>query len=206
MAGSLVLFQPGLSARAIAPVARFCLQNVTELYPAVATRRGMKAGESVTWTGLVGLGWERVRNQVFRMTHRDDSEDLMHDAWLGLAERGVEARNPAALLARAAANRGVDAFRREQRAGPTMPADLAAETLADMAPLQDEVLIARHRLERLRQGVEHLKPRTRQILLMHRLEGLKYREIASALGISQSAVEKHIALAMECLTDWMEDW
>ena len=68
------------------------------------------------------------------------------------------------------------------------------------------VLIARHRLERLRQGVEHLRPRTRQILLMHRLEGLKYREIATVLGISQSAVEKHIAQAMESLTDWMEDW
>ena len=166
----------------------------------------MKTADSVTWTGLVGMGWDRVRNQVSRMTRRDDAEDLLHDAWLGLAERGVEARNPTALLTRAAANRGLDAFRREQRTGPTIPADLAAETIADLMPLQDEVLIARHRLERLRQGVEHLRPRTRQILLMHRLEGLKYREIATVLGISQSAVEKHIAQAMESLTDWMEDW
>lgn len=75
-----------------------------------------------------------------------------------------------------------------------------------MGPLQDEVLIARHRLERLRQGVEQLKPRTREVLLMHRLEGLKYRDIAAALGISQSAVEKHIAQAMASLNEWMEDW
>ncbi len=166
----------------------------------------MTALDSVKWAGLVGLGWERVRNQVSRMTRRDDAEDLMHDAWVGLAERGVEARNPTALLTRAAANRGLDAFRREQRLGRTIPTELVAETIADGSPLQDEVLIARHRLERLRQGVEQLKPRTRQILLMHRLDGLKYREIAVALDISQSAVEKHIALAIECLTDWMEDW
>lgn len=166
----------------------------------------MKAGDSVTWSGLLGMGWERMRSQVARMTHRDDAEDLMHDAWLGLAEREIAVKNPAALLVRAAANRGVDAFRREQRVGPAISADLVAETIADGMPLQDEVLIARHRLERLRHGVEQLKPRTRQILLMHRLDGLKYREIAEALDISQSAVEKHIALAMECLTDWMEDW
>jgi RNA polymerase sigma-70 factor (ECF subfamily) len=166
----------------------------------------MKAANTVTWAGLMGLGWDRVRSQVARMTRRDDAEDLLHDAWLGLAERGVSPKNPAALLTRSAANRGIDAFRREQRNGPMLSADLAAETLADMAPLQDEALIAKHRLERLRRGVAQLKPRTRQILLMHRLEGLKYREIAEALSISQSAVEKHIASAMESLTDWMEDW
>lgn len=140
------------------------------------------------------------------MSRRDDAEDLLHDAWAGLAERGVEARNPSALLARAATNRGRDAFRREQRAGTVLIPDLSVETLADTMPLQDEVLIARHRLERLRQGIAALKPRTRQILLMHRLDGLKYREIAEALSISPSAVEKHIASAVVSLSAWMENW
>ena len=58
----------------------------------------------------------------------------------------------------------------------------------------------------MRDGVEQLSPRTREIFLMHRLEGRKYREIASELGISPSAVEKHIARAMAHLTDWVEDW
>lgn len=115
-------------------------------------------------------------------------------------------RNPSALIVRAATNRGRDAFRRERRAGEALSVDTVAESLPDLEPLQDEVLIARHRLERLRLGVEQLRPRTRQVLLMHRLEGLKYREIAAVLGISQSAVEKHIAQAMTSLSDWMEDW
>ena len=41
---------------------------------------------------------------------------------------------------------------------------------------------------------------------MYRLDGRKYREIAQELGISQSAVEKHIARAMAHLADWMENW
>ncbi|GGE91255.1 DNA-directed RNA polymerase sigma-70 factor [Sphingomonas prati] len=152
------------------------------------------------------LGWTRLRDQIARRTKRDDAEDLLHDAWIGLAERKVVADNAAALLARAATNRGYDAWRRERRINTGPAIDLAADVLPDQRPLQDEVLIARHRLERLRRGVEQLSPRTREIFLMHRLGGRKYREIAEELDISQSAVEKHVARAMSHLTDWMENW
>jgi RNA polymerase sigma factor (sigma-70 family) len=156
----------------------------------------------------VGFGWARLRDQIARMTRRDDAEDLLHDAWIGITERQAEAANAAALLARSAANRGLDAYRRERRIGALLVADsaVATDAIADRRPLQDEMLIARHRLERLSGGVAQLSPRTREILLMHRLEGRKYREIAQDLGISQSAVEKHIARAMAHLTEWMENW
>lgn len=158
--------------------------------------------------GVPGSGWARLRDQIARMTRRDDAEDLLHDAWIGIAERQAEVENPAALLARSAANRGLDAYRRERRIGATLVTDaaVAVEAIADLRPLQDEMLIVRHRLERLRGGVAQLNPRTREIFLMHRLESRKYREIAQDLGISQSAVEKHIARAMAHLTDWMENW
>lgn len=155
-----------------------------------------------------GAGWGRLRARVTRMTRRKDAEDLLHDAWIAVAEHAPVAQNPAALLARCAANRGIDAYRREQRIGRMLVSDgiTAADGIADSGPLQDELLIARHRLERLRLGVARLNPRTREILLMHRLEGRKYREIALDLGISQSAVEKHIARAMAELAEWMEHW
>lgn len=156
----------------------------------------------------LGSGWARLRDQIARMTRRDDAEDLLHDAWIGIAERRPDIGNAAALLARSAANRGLDAYRRERRVGATLVPDtvVAADAIPDMRPLQDEMLIARHRLDRLQRGVAQLNPRTREIFLMHRLEGRKYREIAQDLGISQSAVEKHIARAMADLTDWMENW
>ena len=153
-----------------------------------------------------GLGWARLRAQVARMTRRDDAEDLLHDAWIATAARKAEAENPDAFLARAAANRGIDAYRREQRWGLVGDGGAACAAIADHSPLQDEVLIARERFDRLRGGVERLSPRTRQIFLMYRLDGRKYREIAQELGISQSAVEKHIARAMAHLADWMENW
>lgn len=166
----------------------------------------MTPGETTAHASVLGTGWAKLRSQIARMTRRDDAEDLLHDAWVRLAERQVVADNPAALLARSATNRGIDAYRRESRINDNMSVELIADNLADRAPLQDERLIARHRLDRLCNGVEKLSPRTRQILLMHRLDGRKYREIAVELGISQSAVEKHIAKAMVQLTEWMEHW
>jgi len=41
-----------------------------------------------------------------------------------------------------------------------------------------------------------LPARTRAVFVLHRLEGRKYREIAVQLGISVSAVEKHMARAV----------
>ncbi len=68
------------------------------------------------------------------------------------------------------------------------------------------MLIAKARLDRVREGLDRLSPRTREIFLMQRLDGYKYREIAARLGISQGAVEKHMAKAMAFLVDWTEDW
>lgn len=152
------------------------------------------------------FGWARLRDQIARMTRRDDAEDLLHDAWVNVTTGSTLARNADALLVRAARNRGIDAHRRERRAGETLVWEADVAAVADDHPLQDEVLIARQRLERLRVGVEALSPRTRQIFLMYRLDGRKYREIAGELGISQSAVEKHIAKAMTHLAEWMEQW
>ncbi|WP_347304668.1 sigma-70 family RNA polymerase sigma factor (plasmid) [Croceibacterium sp. TMG7-5b_MA50] len=182
----------------------------------------MGAGRQVMGSGLQAGHWVRLREQIARMTRRQDAEDLLHDAWIGMTRRQQMKGNadahgagdggraaivdPAAYLARAATNRARDVSRRERRTGEGLPLDVVEGTLAHGDPLQDEALIARHRLERLRKGIEHLSPRTRQIFLLHRLEGRKYREIAHDLGISQSAVEKHIAKAMEQLAVWMETW
>ena len=41
---------------------------------------------------------------------------------------------------------------------------------------------------------------------MHRWHEMRYQEIAQRLGISVSAVEKHIAKAMLFLSEWTEGW
>jgi RNA polymerase sigma-70 factor (ECF subfamily) len=150
--------------------------------------------------------WTRLIREVrLRTRGRADPEELLHAAYLRLlrykAQHAVE--NVAGFLVRTAVNIGVDNYRHDRFIADVSPEDVGA---CENSPLQDEVLAARVRLERVREGLSRLSPRTREVFLMHRLDDLKYREIAERLGISQSAVEKHIAKATLFLTEWAEGW
>jgi len=152
--------------------------------------------------------WAEVLAKIRRRTRADqDAEDLLHSAWLRLfayrADNDV--REPAGFLVRTAANLAVDRHRKRKRIARE-PVDALEGRLEDDLPLQDEVLAARERLRRVQAGLERLPPRTRQVFVMHKVEGMKLREIAAALGITQSAVEKHVAKAVLFLTEWTKGW
>ena len=51
-------------------------------------------------------------------------------------------------------------------------------------------------VERIRRLMKDLTPRTQEILEAHYMQGKKYTEIATELGISESAVKKHIMQAL----------
>lgn len=153
------------------------------------------------------LHWNKLLKLVSRYTRgRADAEDLLHSAYIRLEQYRVDhvVENPSAFLVRTAANLAIDIHRHERFWEPGD--DKRDGECPDDAPLQDEVIAARARLLRVKEGLAALPPRTREIFLMHRLRGLKYREIAVHFGISQSAVEKHIAKAALFLTEWTQEW
>lgn len=151
--------------------------------------------------------WAKLLKLVSRYTRgRSDAEDLLHSAYIRLEQYRVDhlVENPSAFLVRTAANLAIDMHRHERF---WEPGDEKRDgERPDDAPLQDEVIAARARLKRVEEGLAALPPRTREIFLMHRLRGLKYREIAAHYGISQSAVEKHIAKAALFLAEWAQEW
>lgn len=151
------------------------------------------------WAGLVKLVTRRTRGYA-------DAEDLLHSAFVRLEgyKTDHEVQNPDAFLVRTAVNIAIDAHRHDKLWD--FSRDGECTRCSDGAPLQDEVLAARERLVRVNAGLAKLPARTREIFLLHRLEGLKYRELAARYGISQSAVEKHMARAMLFLTEWTRDW
>jgi RNA polymerase sigma factor (sigma-70 family) len=153
------------------------------------------------------------RNKLVRWIARrrygaiGDAEDLLHEAFVRYEQyrRSMPVGNPAAFLLQAAANLAIDQHRSQKHLSPES-FEVACEAATDPAPAVHDVLAARERLERVRQGLQVLNARTREIFLMHRLDGRRHREIAGALGISCSAVEKHIAKAASFLASWTEGW
>lgn len=137
----------------------------------------------------------------------DEADDLIQEAFLRLQRyRHVKAvQQPEAFLVRIVQNLSIDALRRDRRRGEHVTTEVATRHLIDPRPSPDEVLAGRQRLQRLRIGLEQLAPRTREIVILHRIEGYSQTQIAQRFGISVSAVEKHIAKAALFLTDWMDE-
>jgi RNA polymerase sigma factor (sigma-70 family) len=162
---------------------------------------------------LSGSGVDReFRSRLVRWIARAhhgtvEAEDLFQEAFVRYEQcrRHGTLVNPTGFLLRAATNCAIDAYRK-RRYLSAQPFEIACRAHVDPTPAIDEILTARDRLGRVLQGLERLGARTREVFLMHRLDGHKHQQIAAALGISRSAVEKHIAKADAFLVSWAEGW
>lgn len=67
------------------------------------------------------------------------------------------------------------------------------------APGQDRVLEAKEALAHLKVVLRELKPRTREIFLLNRLDGLSYTQIAVRFGMTNGGVEWHMSEALKHL-------
>lgn len=153
--------------------------------------------------------WRTILRRLTRFTGSSTSaRDLLQSALLK-AEVSGKARsidNFDAYVARTALNLAIDERRREITRSRFM-VELQRDTLeiiADDRPLQDEVYELKERLSRVKDAIGRLPPRCREALLLHRLGEMKYSEIATHMGISQSAVEKLIARATDQLVRQVE--
>lgn len=132
-----------------------------------------------------------------RNAHPDDAEDLVQETFVRLLRKkdtdSIE--NPEAFLFTIARNLTYDRSRRRQTYSrhfdPSAEADTATELYGP-----ERVLQSREALQGLLEGLADLSEQTQDIFLLHRLEGMKYAEIAELYGISRSAVEKHMIKAL----------
>ncbi|MGH1558579.1 sigma-70 family RNA polymerase sigma factor [Caulobacter segnis] len=95
--------------------------------------------------------------------------------------------------------------RRQRPVAPASPprAWQALDDIGDLAP-PDELtpersLIGKEGVEAMLAVLDDLPDRTRHIFLLHRFEEMTYQRIARELGISVSAVEKHMMSALKAL-------
>jgi len=123
--------------------------------------------------------------------------DLVQDAFARVLARGIRLEQPRAYLYRVLINLIHD----RGRCAARLPQILAEAHLFENEPPAEEmtpleVLASREASTRLRKAIEGLPVRCREVFVLHRFEGLRQREIAARLGITQSTVEKHIAAAL----------
>ncbi|MBK5006084.1 sigma-70 family RNA polymerase sigma factor [Pseudomonas sp. S32] len=138
------------------------------------------------------------------------AQDVLHDAFIRylLADRQTHIEQPNAYLRRVAQSVLIDHFRHTARfCSLDEPEGLAVagESLSEhFTPSPEHLLDMRQRLEALQRIIDHLPPRCREVFWLARIEGHKRVDIARILGVSVTAVEKHLVRALLDLRDAKE--
>lgn len=125
----------------------------------------------------------------------DECEDLAQEVLLRVSRKGSgdAIENPEAYVFSSASSVFIDHVRKRKSHCADSHDDLADAQFESEAPGPLRVLQGKEALRRLGAILEELPPRTREILLLSRLEGLTMTQLATRFGISVSAIEKHLA-------------
>lgn len=154
---------------------------------------------------LLGSQSVEIRASLTRLFQRrgvapQDIEDLVQEVFVRLAKRGTAGiENIGGYALQTGASVLVDRGRRRA----VRHEDAQDELLSDRHPAEDvgpeRIVAGRQALGIAVASLMTLPERTRTIFVLRRIEGLRYRDIAVRLGISVSAVEKHMMRAVEHL-------
>lgn len=149
--------------------------------------------------GLYRSQTARLRRYLSRrIGNPDDALDLVQDSFarmLGSAANCPEwVARPEAYLQRVARNLLLDRKKMDARRLRHLHVVADEDRIAG-ADLQRQ-LESRDMLRRLEAAMLKLKPRTREIFMAHRLDGMSYAEIAERTGLSVKGVEKQMSRAI----------
>jgi len=162
-------------------------------------------------SSLIALYLERradlVRFFTVRLRSAAAAEDLVQDIYVRLSgvEPGADIQNPTAYLYRLGSNLMLDKLRGERRTAHRDGAWLDTQTMrvgaheVSAEPSAEAAVAARQRLGLLTEALKELSPQTQRVFRMHKFEGMSHPEVATALGVSRSAVEKHMMTALKHL-------
>jgi RNA polymerase sigma-70 factor (ECF subfamily) len=142
-----------------------------------------------------------------RILEHSEVEDLVQETFTRVVARDSTrpVENLSAYVFQTAASVLADRNRRRVVRHATDHVAFDASRHAEAELDASRILIGREDLQALVAALLSLPERTRAIFVLHRLDGRKYRDIGAQLGISVSAVEKHMLRAMEHLSDAFEE-
>lgn len=149
-----------------------------------------------------------VRFFTQRLRSAAAAEDLVQDIYVRLAAQdgAVAIHNPVGYLYRLGSNLMLDRLRGERRAAIRESAWLDShstriglEQVAEDSGAE-HAMVAKQRLETVIAALRELPEQTQRVFRMHKFDGMSHPEVAQALGISRSAVEKHVMAALKLLS------
>lgn len=133
-----------------------------------------------------------------RQTPSAEAHELAHDAFQRLIQLGSANVSlfdkPEAYLQKIARNLMIDRMKAARRRAYDLHIS-SDDAELEGAALEPQ-LEARDMLNRVEAAMQQLKPRTREVFMARRVDGLSYAEISERTGLSFKVIEKEMARAI----------
>jgi RNA polymerase sigma-70 factor (ECF subfamily) len=178
----------------------------------------LRSGNMAAFDVLLAKYRKPIVHFMFRMVHNQAvAEELAQEVFLRIYRSRETYRAEARFstwLYRIATNLGVNHARdtRHERSASTVYLDEPdAETgttpdVADSAPSAEAGLLRRERMNAIRQHVMALPERQKTAVLMHKYEGMDYKQIGEVLKLSESATKSLLFRAYQTLREKLKDF
>lgn len=135
---------------------------------------------------------------------KDDCEDIVQETFIAVWDKGRDSlpeKEFSAYMVSAVKNNCISELRK--RRIDTVSMDSSRTILADAAIQTDYDTDQEEQLARaLNEALATLPQKCREIFLMSKLHGMKYREIAHENGISEKTVENQMGKAIKTLREY----
>jgi len=176
------------------------------------------AGDEAGFNFLVGKYHRAIIHFLFRMVHNEAvAEELAQEVFLRVYRSRESYRAEAKFttwLYRIATNLAVNHARdtRHERSAQTVYLDAPDEEsgttpdVADDEPSVEQKLMRNERMAAIRTHVMALPERQRMAVLMHKYQGMDYRQIGDVLKLSESATKSLLFRAYQTLRDKLKDF
>jgi RNA polymerase sigma-70 factor, ECF subfamily len=176
------------------------------------------AGDEASFNYLAGKYHRAMINFLFRMVHNQAvAEELAQEVFLRVYRSRESYRAEAKFttwLYRIATNLAVNHARdtKHERSAQTVYLDAPDEEsgttpdVADDTPSVEQGMLRDERMAAIRAHVMALPERQRMAVLMHKYQGMDYRQIGDVLKLSESATKSLLFRAYQTLRDKLKDF
>ena len=133
--------------------------------------------------------------------NREKAEDIVQEVFLKLWIKRASLKTGGSLkpyLYKMTYNEFVNTFRKDNRYQEELD---IFKVVALSSVIQESEEAWQYSLKRMKDAIDNLPPRCKEIFLMHKRDGLKQKEIAESLCISVKTVENQVAKALKSLRE-----
>lgn len=136
------------------------------------------------------------------ISNQDEGEDIVQDVLINLWEKRNELEIHTSLKAylfRSIYNKFLDVYKAKKRKDSILET-IRFSTLQAIADNDDHTFpFSENQIDALKNAIDELPEKCKQIFMLSKLQGMKYQEIADLLGVSTKTVENQIGIAFKKL-------